>query len=124
MERAPNGRLVKITEYVGQEVESVAVITYDDSDDSRSRIKSFKMYWDETLADLYEEYLFTYDDDNLRIEENITTNCRPSMAKNGIVRIRCSLPALRSSEQPSAMRSQAETITFIASTIQTNNSLL
>lgn len=69
VERAPNGRLVKITEYVGQEVESVAVITYDDSDDSRSRIKSFKMYWDETLADLYEEYLFTYDDDNLRIEE-------------------------------------------------------
>lgn len=47
----------------------MAVITYDDSDDSRSRIKSFKMYWDETLADLYEEYLFTYDDDNLRIEE-------------------------------------------------------
>ena len=69
VERAPNGRLVKITEYVGQEVESVAVITYDDSDESRSRIKSFKMYWDETLADLYEEYLFTYDDDNLLIEE-------------------------------------------------------
>ena len=69
VERAPNGRLVKITEYVGQEVESVAVITYDNSDESRSRIKSFKMYWDETLADLYEEYLFTYDDDNLLIEE-------------------------------------------------------